>query len=521
MIRGKWERAQTPWNWKNFTREFNEKFLPPLIQEKREDEFIKLRQGTLSVAEYEGKFTKFSKYAPELVTNERKRIMCFVQGLNVEIWEGLAAAQISTFTEVLEKAQRVESAGEKPYKHLQEFDVVCNSMKPPEIIEEQIKMRTFPFSLKDSAKDWLDRSIIDAASGGALVNKTPREAWELIEGMAENSQQFGTREDISICKVNEIETSSIQQQLTELTLFVRQLAVGNASQAKVCGICTGMGHSTDMCPMIQEENVEQVNMAGYTPAPRNQYDPYSNTYNPGWRDHPNLSYGGNRQSNFIPNRQQGYQQQYQPRPPPPPSSSPSLEEMMKQFIATTAQRQQKTDSEIQDIRSQISQMAISINRLESQVNRRLPSQPELNLKNVSAMTLRSGKKIQGPELVTPKDKDEEKIEKELEAENTSIKNPAVLPDPIIDVKTNPPLFSSRLEKPKKQDQEKEILEVLRKIEINIPLLDAIKQVPKYVKFLRDLCVNQRRLRGDERVIVGENMSAILQRCQVGLLSHVG
>nr|XP_027096018.1 uncharacterized protein LOC113715913 [Coffea arabica] len=106
MIRGKWERVQIPWNWKNFTREFNEKFLPPLIQEKQEDEFIKLRQGTLSVAEYEGKFTKLSKYALELVTNERKRIRHFVQCLNVEIQESLAAAQISIFTESLEKARK-------------------------------------------------------------------------------------------------------------------------------------------------------------------------------------------------------------------------------------------------------------------------------------------------------------------------------------------------------------------------------------------------------------------------------
>ena len=69
-----------------------------------------MKQGTLSVAEYEGKFTKLSKYAPELVTNERKRIRRFVQRLNVEIQEGLAVAQISAFTEALEKAQRVERA---------------------------------------------------------------------------------------------------------------------------------------------------------------------------------------------------------------------------------------------------------------------------------------------------------------------------------------------------------------------------------------------------------------------------
>ncbi|XP_027171423.1 uncharacterized protein LOC113770988 [Coffea eugenioides] len=331
-----------------------------------------------------------------------------------------------------------DTSSEESYKHLQEFDVVCNSMKPLDITEEQIKIRAFPFSLKDSAKDWLyylppgsittwdqlkkkDRSIIDAASGGALVNKTPQEARELIEGMAENSQQFSSREDIPIRKVNEVETSSMQQQLTELTSFVRQLAVGNASQARVCGICTGMGHSADMCPMLQEETAEQ------------------------------------------------------------------------------------------DIRNQISQMATTINRLESQVNGRLPSQPELNLKNVSAMTLRSGKEIQGPEPMIPKDKDEEKIENELEREDSNGADLKVLPDPIITVKTNPPPFPCRLEKSKKQDKEKEILEVFRKVEINIPLLDAIKQVPKYAKFLRDLCVNRRRLRGDERVIVGENVSAVLQR----------
>ena len=56
------------------------------------------------MAEYERKFTKHSKYAPELVVNERKRIRHFVQGLNVEIQEGLAVTQISTFTEPLEKA---------------------------------------------------------------------------------------------------------------------------------------------------------------------------------------------------------------------------------------------------------------------------------------------------------------------------------------------------------------------------------------------------------------------------------
>mgnify|MGYP004714010545 FL=1 len=82
---------------------------------------------------------------------------------------------------------------------------------------------------------------------------------------------------------------------------------------------------------------------------------------------------------------------------------------------------------------------------------------------------------------------------------------------MIKVRCNPPPFLSRLEKSKNQDKKNEIPEVFRKVQVNIPLLDTIKQVLKYAKFLKDLCVNRKRLMGDKRVVVGENVSAILQR----------
>ncbi|XP_071933750.1 uncharacterized protein [Coffea arabica] len=79
-------------------------------QVKREDEFIRLRQGTMSVAEYETQFTKLSKFVPQLVITEPKRKRRFIQGLNLEIQEALVAAPISTFGKVLERAQRIENA---------------------------------------------------------------------------------------------------------------------------------------------------------------------------------------------------------------------------------------------------------------------------------------------------------------------------------------------------------------------------------------------------------------------------
>ncbi|KAB2597239.1 S ribonuclease [Pyrus ussuriensis x Pyrus communis] len=47
--------------------------------------------------------------------------------------------------------------------------------------------------------------------------------------------------------------------------------------------------------------------------------------------------------------------------------------------------------------------------------------------------------------------------------------------------------------------------------LNIPLLDAIKQVPKYVKFLKELCITRKRVSNKEMVRVSENVSAVLRR----------
>ena len=51
----------------------------------------------------------------------------------------------------------------------------------------------------------------------------------------------------------------------------------------------------------------------------------------------------------------------------------------------------------------------------------------------------------------------------------------------------PPPFPQALRGKKKASQQAGILEVLRQVKVNIPLLDIIKQVPAYAKFFKDLC----------------------------------
>ncbi|CAN6554946.1 unnamed protein product [Malus baccata var. baccata] len=64
---------------------------------------------------------------------------------------------------------------------------------------------------------------------------------------------------------------------------------------------------------------------------------------------------------------------------------------------------------------------------------------------------------------------------------------------------------------KNEEEEKDVLETFRKVHVNIPLLDAIKQIPKYAKFFKKLCTTRKRVQEKEVVHVSENVSAMLQR----------
>ena len=77
-------------------------------------------------------------------------------------------------------------------------------------------------------------------------------------------------------------------------------------------------------------------------------------------------------------------------------------------------------------------------------------------------------------------------------------------------KSMPPPFPQALKGKKNTSNQTEILEVLRQVKVNIPLLDKIKQVPTYAKFLKDLCTVKRGLNVDKKSFLTEQVSAIIQ-----------
>ena len=134
---------------------------------------------------------------------------------------------------------------------------------------------------------------------------------------------------------------------------------------------------------------------------------------------------------------------------------------------------------------------------------------------MSAITLRSDKQFEvplpvaapAPEPVklhsTPEKEDEIVAQKrKLPNKNFHAGGPSSsnsdLPQPPIPLPFPPRAIPNK----KMEEAEKEILETFRKVEVNIPLLDAIKQIPRYAKFLKELCTHKRKLKGNGRISMG-------------------
>ena len=77
--------------------------------------------------------------------------------------------------------------GETFCEHWERFNKLCATC-PQHQITEQLSIQCFYEGLFP-----MDRNMVGAASGGVLINKTPAEARDLFNLMAQNTHQFGAR----------------------------------------------------------------------------------------------------------------------------------------------------------------------------------------------------------------------------------------------------------------------------------------------------------------------------------------
>ncbi|XP_042030767.1 uncharacterized protein LOC121777542 [Salvia splendens] len=178
-------------------------------------------------------------------------------------------------------------------------------------------------------------------------------------------------------------------------------------------------------------------------------------------------------------------------------------------------------------------MAVHMKGLETQMSQiiqavsgqhkagQFPGQPNVNPKDCKAIHLRSGKSYEGPSMpeISPKPVAEpktivvEEAEGETENEGLETSPPAVHPgvNTLVKLAEVRVPFPQVIQKKKKDEQFSKFWEIFKKVQINIPLIEALQQMPGYVKFLKEAIPKKKKWGHHETVNLTENCSAILQR----------
>ncbi|KAK1430664.1 hypothetical protein QVD17_13567 [Tagetes erecta] len=246
-------------------------------------------------------------------------------------------------------------------------------------------------------------------------------------------------------------------------------------------------------------------------------------------------------SNQNQSQLQGGQQQQVNSSSNDDSVKSQLTEIMG-VLKGVVQKQEVTDKAVGALTKQMGQLAEGVSTRESG---KLPSDTLLNPQHQGSnskstkqvqinevRTLRNGKvydnKIDPPkqfvEGVVEEDSDNE-LGNDLNAtkkpeflEKSS--NEVLIKDSIKakdkGVETNTAPYPSALVEPikaspygKKGPQQDEMWETFKQVKINLPLLDAIKQIPSYAKYLKDLCTQKRHNKLPKKLDLTAHVSAVL------------
>ncbi|XP_076959026.1 uncharacterized protein LOC143634978 [Bidens hawaiensis] len=296
-----------------------------------------------------------------------------------------------------------------------------------------------------------NKQAIDQIAGGDLGTKSPNEAIEVLEKAAKKSFAYNPpRSTPSHKGMHQVDSNTlVTAQLEALSKKFEQLQTELVKAKTKCDTCGGE-HKTKYCQ--QSMMVEDVDFVS------RQNNTFGNTYNPGCRNHPNFSWKDGATNQTPP----GFQNEAE-------------------------LRNQKAS--LQNIENQVGQLA---QLLSERQPGGLPSNTVTNPNaQANAITLRSGKTTQDVVFPSQPVDDETEIpdkvhDRRVPASTAQVREPV---KPYV-----PPIpYPNRLKKEKMEAQYGKFLELFKQLHINLPFIEAISQMPKYAKFLKDVLTNKRKL----------------------------
>ncbi|RVW34216.1 hypothetical protein CK203_102214 [Vitis vinifera] len=257
---------------------------------------------------------------------------------------------------------------ENPYAHIKEFEDVCNTFQEGGASIDLMRLKLFPFTLKDKAKIWLNslrpRTTPKTMCGGDFMSKNPEEAMDFLNYVAKVSRGWD--------EPNRREVGRMKSQ-------------PNALNAK----------------------------------PNNNAS-YGNTYNSNWRNHPNFSWKPRALQYTQPGQASQQASNLE-------QAIVNLSKVVGDFVgdqkSINAQLSQRIDS-VENTLTNLNTVQEK-GRFPSQPHQNPKGIHEVEahegessqVRDVKAMiTLRSGKEV---ELPTPKPHDETESEKEIEKRRKS------------------------------------------------------------------------------------------------------
>ncbi|XP_042027161.1 uncharacterized protein LOC121774335 [Salvia splendens] len=374
--------------------------------------------------------------------------------------------------------------------------------------------------------------LVTAGSNGNLDDLTHDEVRALFQRLANNQRNwhnprrgadragdtFGATKDAERVTAIEAQLADISTQMSSMTKAVKSLQLTPQPQAVTvmrCGLCQG-GHHTDQCPSLQGPPVEDVNYIGNNRQGFNQGNQYNNQQNwmpqqTGW----NQAGPSNNSGNQWRNNTQ----------PPGYEKKPTVEDQLGQILSFMTKSQKENENFKERTVEKFGQMDATMRNLETQIGQlatashtRIPNTIPSNTvpnprgnEQCKAVVLRSGRELDStPSMDGQEKKGKQKVE--MGSKGQLMTSPALDPKSKFNFPDHippPPYPPKRKKRAPKEKSFEWMMNVIRKVNVDVSLVDLFTNFPKFSKFFKDMMANKEKLQDEGIVALSMNCSQLI------------